>query len=130
MFYKFGFLSSMANPSLACAALALCQAVLGVKDVGMDKTDKVTALTRPSASGAAPGHERDKYLPNVLLLHLVPLGHYFPLEETTVFVVVQSLLSEKVGFLFGLRVLQVLLMLGYPLLLFLLGCAMVLVHFL
>jgi putative Mn2+ efflux pump MntP len=58
------------------------------------------------------------------------LGHGSPLEETAVFVVVQSLLGEKMGFLFGLCVLQVLLMLGYPLLLFLLGCAMVLIHFL
>lgn len=60
----------------------------------------------------------------------MPLDHYFPLEETTVFVVVQSLLGEKVGFLFSLCVLQVLFMLGYPLLLFFLGCAMVLVHLL
>lgn len=60
----------------------------------------------------------------------MPLDHYFPLEETTVFVIVQSLLSEKVGFLFSLCVLQVLFMLRYPLLLFLLGCAMVLIHLL
>lgn len=60
----------------------------------------------------------------------MPLDHYFPLKETTVFVVVQSLLSEKVGFLFGLCVLQVFFMLGYPLLLFFLGCAMVLIHLL
>lgn len=75
-------------------------------------------------------YEHNKYLPNVLLLHLVPLDHYFPLEETTVFFVVQSLLSQKVGFLFSLCVLQVLFMLGYPLLLFFLGCAMVLIHLL
>ena len=60
----------------------------------------------------------------------MPLDHYFPLEETTVFVVVESLLSEKVGFLFSLCVLQVLFMLGYPLLLFFLRCAMVLIHLL
>lgn len=58
------------------------------------------------------------------------LDHYFPFEEAAVSVVVQPLLSEQVGFLLGLRVLQVFFMLRYPLLLLLLGCAMVLVHFL
>ena len=70
------------------------------------------------------------YFPNVLLLHLVPLDHRFPLEETAVFVVVESLLAEKVGLLFSLGVLQVLFMFGYSFLLLFLGRAVVLVHLL
>lgn len=70
------------------------------------------------------------YFPNVLLLHLVPLDHRFSLEETAVFVVVESLLAEKLGLLFSLCVLQVLFVFGYPFLLLFLGCAVVLIHFL
>lgn len=70
------------------------------------------------------------YFPNVLLLHLVPLDHRFSLEETAVFVVVESLLAEKLGLLFSLCVLQVLFVFRYPFLLLLLGCAVVLIHFL
>lgn len=70
------------------------------------------------------------YFPNVLLLHLVPLDHRFSLEEAAVFVVEESLLAEKMGLLFSLRVLQVLFVFGYPLLLLLLGRAVVLIHLL
>lgn len=70
------------------------------------------------------------YFPNVLLLHLVPLDHRFSLEETAVFVVVESLLAEKLGLLFSLCVLQVLFVFGYPFLLLFLGRAVVLIHFL
>lgn len=70
------------------------------------------------------------YFPNVLLLHLMPLNHRFSLEETAVFVIVESLLAEKMGLLFSLRVLQVLLMFGYSFLLLFLRRAVVLVHFL
>lgn len=87
----------------------------------MEETDPPTAPQTPW---------RDRYLPNVLLLHLMALDHYLPLEEAAVSVVVQSLLGEQVGFLFSLRVLEVFFMLRYPLLLLLLGCAMVLIQFL
>lgn len=70
------------------------------------------------------------YFPNVLLLHLVPLDHCFSLEGTAVFVIVESLLAEKMGLLFSLCVLQVLFMFGYSFLLFFLGRAVVLIHFL
>lgn len=70
------------------------------------------------------------YLPNVLLLHLVPLDHRFSLEGTAVFVIVESLLAEKMGLLFSLCVLQVLFMFGYSFLLLFLRRAVVLIHFL
>lgn len=70
------------------------------------------------------------YFPNVLLFHLVPLDHRFSLEETAVFVVEESLLAEKMGLLFSLRVLQVLFVFGYSFLFLFLRCAVVLIHFL
>lgn len=60
----------------------------------------------------------------------MPLDHRFSLEESAVFVVVESLLAEKLGLLFSLCVLQVLFVFGYPFLLLFLGCAVVLIHFL
>lgn len=78
------------------------------------------------------GFEKGKmcYLPNVLLLQFVPPDHGFSLEETAVFVIVESLLAEKMGLLFSLCVLQVLFVFGYPLLLLLLRCAVILIHLL
>lgn len=70
------------------------------------------------------------YFPNVLLLHLMPLDHCFSFEETAVFVIVESLLAEKMGLLFSLCVLQVLFMFGYSFLLLFLRRAVVLIHFL
>lgn len=60
----------------------------------------------------------------------MPLDHRFSLEESAVFVVVESLLAEKLGLLFSLCVLQVLFVFGYPFLLLFLGCAVVLIHLL
>lgn len=70
------------------------------------------------------------YLTNVLLLHLMPLDHRSSLEGTAVFVIVESLLAEKMGLLFSLCVLQVLFMFGYSFLLLFLRRAVVLIHFL
>lgn len=70
------------------------------------------------------------YLSDLFLLQVVPLNHDFALEGAAVPVVENSLLGQEMGLLLGLGMLHVLLVLGKTLLLLLLGCAMVLVHFL
>lgn len=70
------------------------------------------------------------HLSDLLLLQVVPLDHHFALERAAVPVVEDSLLGQEVGLLLGLGMLHVLLVLGQPFLLLLLGCAVVLVHLL
>lgn len=51
------------------------------------------------------------YLTDVLLLNFMPFNHYLPLEESAIFLIVQSLLAKELSFFLSLSVLEVLFML-------------------
>lgn len=69
-------------------------------------------------------------LSHEILLHIVTCNKNAALEPAALELQILTLSAEEIGFLLRLKVLDVLLLLGQPLLLLLLWCGLVLIQFL